>query len=318
MGQTIFIGISAGVASALLFGTLASGTLLSVPLFYLSPLPILLGALGWSHLAGLIAAVTAALLLGAFFTSTFFLAFLLGVGLPAWWIGYLSLLARPIGGAPGGLEWYPTGKLTIWIALVAGLVAVLLVFSIATDADELRNRLRRALEPMLTGGSRGRDSGAGTSGVVRNFLDAPELILPPALAVMTTLVGSLLLYLAGRIVRASGRLRRPWPELKAMRFPPSAPVAVALVLAGALLLSGVPQIVAAIFAAALLTASALLGLAVLHAITRNVNGRGMLLGSCYGAMFVFGWPVLLAAMLGLADMALDFRGRVRAPPSKPQ
>ena len=39
-----------------------------------------------------------------------------GSALPAWWLGYLALLARP---APAGasVEWYPVGRLVLWAAL---------------------------------------------------------------------------------------------------------------------------------------------------------------------------------------------------------
>ena len=43
------IGIGAGAAAALLFASVTSGTLLSIPLFYLAPLPIMIAGLGWSH-----------------------------------------------------------------------------------------------------------------------------------------------------------------------------------------------------------------------------------------------------------------------------
>ena len=40
----------------------------------------------------------------------------------------------------------------------------------------------------------------------------------------------------------------------------------------------------------------------------------ILLGTAYAAVFVFGWPVLLVAMLGLADAIFNFRGRVAGTP----
>ena len=91
------IGIGAGAAAALLFASVASGSSLSILLFYLAPLPILIAALGWSHWAALIAALAGALALALVFGPVFFFAFLVGVGLPAWWLGYLALLARPAG-----------------------------------------------------------------------------------------------------------------------------------------------------------------------------------------------------------------------------
>ena len=105
MVQLVLIGISAGAAAALLFASVASGSLLSVPLFYLAPLPILIAALGWSHWAALIAAVVASGGLAMIFGGVFFLAFLAGVGLPAWWLGYLALLDRPASGPSPTLEW---------------------------------------------------------------------------------------------------------------------------------------------------------------------------------------------------------------------
>ena len=69
MVHVVLIGISAGAATALLFASVASGSALSVPLFYLAPLPILIAAMGWSHWAALIAAVVAAAGLAAVFGS---------------------------------------------------------------------------------------------------------------------------------------------------------------------------------------------------------------------------------------------------------
>ncbi|MES1155535.1 MAG: hypothetical protein ABUL48_03795, partial [Pseudorhodoplanes sp.] len=66
MMQLILIGLGAGVATALLFASVASGALLSIILFYLAPLPILIAALGWSHWAALIAAFSASAWLAIF------------------------------------------------------------------------------------------------------------------------------------------------------------------------------------------------------------------------------------------------------------
>ena len=60
MMQFGLIGIGAGAAAALLFASVTSGAWLSIPLFYLAPLPIMIAGLGWSHWAALTGALTGA------------------------------------------------------------------------------------------------------------------------------------------------------------------------------------------------------------------------------------------------------------------
>ena len=50
MMQIVLIGLGAGAASALLFASIASGSLLSFALANFAQLPIMLAAIGWTHL----------------------------------------------------------------------------------------------------------------------------------------------------------------------------------------------------------------------------------------------------------------------------
>src|ERR1700687_4010697 len=119
MVQILLIGLGAGATSGLLFASVASGSLLSMLLFFLAPLPILIAALGWSHWAGLVAAVAAATCLGLALGIFFFAAFLSGIGGAAWWLGYLALLGRPaMNGGGSHLEWYPPGRLVLLAAIL--------------------------------------------------------------------------------------------------------------------------------------------------------------------------------------------------------
>ena len=318
MMQLILIGIGAGAATALLFASVASGSLFSVLLFYLAPLPILIAALGWSHWAGLIAAVTAALGLAAVRGNFFFVAFLIGIGLPAWWLGYLTLLARPAERpTPDGLEWYPIGHVVMWAALLSAGIVIAAILSFGTDEESFRAALRRGMDRMLFVPNRGA---ATTPPVDRGrLIEIFVLLLPLAAAVLTTLTQLINLWLAGRIVKVSGRLRRPPPDLSAMAFPGYAPALVGLAIAG-FFLPGIIGTLSTVLAVSLLTAYAILGFAVLHAITRGMDSRPFLLGGVYGAVIVFGWPALVMTLLGLADSAFDIRNRVarkRGPPQTP-
>jgi hypothetical protein len=339
MLQLIAIGVGAGVATAVLFASVASGALLSIFLFYLAPLPIMIAALGWGSLAGLIGAVTAASGLAFTFGYFFFFSFLVIVGLPAWWLCRLALLARPVeesaavpvvaGPAPApnpassDLEWYPVGRLVLWAALLASAVVAAAILYAAASTDDFHTGLRNAFERVLrlqTG------TPAGSPLVMRGvsnpglLLDVMVTVVPLLAAVLTTVTHLFNLWLAGRVVSVSGRLSRPWPDLPSMTLPKQAP----MFLAGAIALSFLPGVlgtVSLVFAAALLMAFAILGLAVLHAITRGTDSRYFILAGVYGALFVFTWPVIPLALFGLAEAAFHIRARFaqsrRGPPATP-
>jgi hypothetical protein len=297
----VLVGLGAGAAAALLFASVASGSIAAVVLFYLAPLPIAIAALGWGHLSGLIAAAVAttviALLSGFFFIAVPVIAF------GAWWLGYLTLLARPAGNGGGGaLEWYPIGRLVLWAALLGTLVVVAAVPNFGTDQESLQAALRKTYERIL------RDQA---------LIDILVVAVPPAAAVFSTITNLFNLWLAARIVRISGRLARPWPDLAALSLPPLS----AGLLAAAIAASFLPDLLGVLFgafAASLLMAFAVLGFAVLHAITRGMGSRTIILAGVYGLTIVFGWPVVAMSLLGLAEIVLNIRGRVarkRGPPS---
>ena len=315
MTQIVLIGIGAGAAAALLFASLASGSLFALVLFYLSPLPVLIAGIGWNYVAGLIAALFATACLALLLDLYFALAFIVGVGLPAWWLGYLALLARPADGtSSGALEWYPAGRIVLWTAVAGAAAIVIAIPYFGTDAESFHANLRSAIEAAL-----GLRSRAGGELSPEKLIDIDVLtkLAPPMVASLTTVILLVNTWLAARIVKLSGQLRRPWPELPAIAFPRLAPILLAIALAG-IFLPGLLGIVSDVFAAALIMAFAVLGFAVLHVVTRGTTGRPLVLAGVYTAVIIFGWPALILALLGLVDTALDLRGRTartRGPPT---
>jgi hypothetical protein len=320
MMQFGLIGIGAGAAAALLFASVTSGAWLSIPLFYLAPLPIMIAGLGWSHWAALIAALAGALALAFAFGPVFFFSFLAGAGLPAWWLGYLAMLARPAGTGSAALEWYPPGRLVIWAAILGGLVVVVAIPNFGFDADSFRAGLRHALTHILRVET---DAPAGAPLSMPGVSNADRLIdflvtaIPPAAAVLATITNALNLWLAACVVKFSGRLKRPWPPLAAMTFPRALTIALAIAVALSFVGSLI-GIIAGVLSASLLMAYGVLGFAVLHAITRGMASRIFLLGGVYLAVLVLGWPVLALCLLGLIEAAIDLRARIantRGPPA---
>lgn len=321
--QTILFGIVAGAASALLFASIASGSPLAILLFYLSSLPIMVAAVGWGHVAGLIAAFVAAFGLAAGFGGLFFLTFLVGVGFPAWWLGYLTLLGRPSGSDPAdGIEWYPVGHLVVWAALLGALVVSGTIATFGTDAETFRAALKKLFENILRAQlnqPQGRPLTLPNVSDTDRLLEFFVIAVPAIGAILSTVINLVNLWLASLIVSVSGGLKRPWPRLSAMTFPSYAPGLLAAAVA-ATFVPGMIGIVAGVLAASLLIAFAVLGLAVLHSITTGVNGRRLILFGVYFVVGLFGWPVLAAALIGLAESSVGIRARFAGrlkPPAAP-
>ena len=154
----VLIGLAAGCASALMFASIISGALISLVLFYLAPLPLMVAAMGWGPIAATIGGIAAASGLGAIFGLPYCVAFALTVALPAWWLGHLALLGRPVsstapatGPVPAAptMEWYPVGRILLWIAGFAVLTTIAAMLTLGTDAETITGTLRRGLLRIL-------------------------------------------------------------------------------------------------------------------------------------------------------------------------
>jgi Predicted membrane protein (DUF2232) len=316
----LLIAIAAGCASALMFASIISGALISLLLFYLAPLPLMVAGMGWGPLAATVGGIAAAIGLGAMFGLPYCIAFALTVALPAWWLGHLALLGRPIdnGGSPGNgaapgapvLEWYPVGRILLWIAAFAALTTMAALLTLGTDAATITGAMHRGLLRIF--GSRGTAS----TGEAEQWIDALVTVAPAAAAIAAMMTLTLNLWLAARITATSGRLHRPWPELRSTALPPmtlaALCVAIALCFAGGLL-----AILAQIVATALMMVYAFTGFAVLHTLTLALKSRALWLGAAYVIVVVFTWPVLVMVALGLADALFGLRRRYlqgRPPP----
>jgi hypothetical protein len=322
MMTTVLIALAAGCASALMFASIISGALISLLLFYLAPLPLMVAGLGWGPLSATIGGIAAALGLGAIFGLPYCIAFVLTVALPAWWLGHLVSLGRPVtGGASTGngaapvapvMEWYPVGRILLWTAGFAALTTMAALFTLGGDAATITGALRRGLLRII--GVRGP-----ATADTEQFVDALVTIAPAAAAIVAMMTLTLNLWLAAKITATSGRLHRPWPDFKSATLPQMTLVALSVALA-LCFTGGLLAILAQIVSAALMMAYALTGFAVLHTLTLAMKSRALWLSCTYAVVLVFGWPVLAMVGLGLADAVFGFRQRFlqrRTPPPVP-
>jgi hypothetical protein len=305
----VLIGLVAGCASALMFASTMSGVPMSLLLSLLAPLPLMVAALGWGPLGATIGGIAAASGFGIIFGLRYCIAFAIAVALPAWWLGHLALLGRPLtntapgnGSAPATpqLEWYPLGRILLWIAGFAMLSSTTsLAFGKGTDAitAALRSALLQAF-PAREGIS---------AGEIEQLVDAMMTILRGLSAMFVGMTLTLNLWLAAKISAVSGLLLRPWPDVTSTVLPPMTLVALSVALAFCFV-GGIPGVLAQIVAAALMMAYALVGLAVLHTVTRTSKSRLVWLTCAYGMLLLLPWIILLIA-LGLADTVFGIRQR---------
>lgn len=314
MSTVLLVGAGAGVASAMLTLSLATGSLLAIMLFLFAPLPIMIAALGWHQAAGMFGAVVGSTVLLLLFGGDSARAYAVSVGLPAWWLSYLALLARPRANDPNEFDWYPIGSIVMWAAMIATALVLVTIPFVASSLDEYRAALRTTFEVFLreeTGTAEGAPIELPGNGDADRLINLVVTLLPPLGAATWTAVTLLNIWLAGRIVRASGLLKRPWPDISGFRLPPYAP---AVFIAGmiATLLPGIFGFAAEILTATLTVVFAALGLALIHVGTQGARGRTVMLTVTYFLIAVQTWTLLVLAIVGLAEHTFDLRSRIHA------
>ena len=321
MQANILIGLAAGFVSAVLFASVSTGTLLGLfVLFFLSPLPVAVAGLGWGWRAALVAAVAGAIAVGFFGNVRGALFHAVALGGPTALLSYYCLLHRDVTDERGTTttEWYPLGRVVLIAAVMAGALAAIGLFTIATDMDGLRGFMKLFVDRIVT-----PPPGVPRPPGMPTTLDPEQLagltnilvsLLTVSLATTWLTIAMLNMWLAGHVVARSSRLVRPWPELSELRLPPTAAIALAVTL-GATFLSDMPGLVAAGFAGSILLAYTLVGLAIVHSITRGNPLRPMMLTATYVVLllfFAFAGPAL--AVFALSETFFSLR---RKPPQGP-
>jgi hypothetical protein len=312
MIAAIAIALAAGLASALMFASITSGAAISLLLINLAPLPLMVVGLVWGPLSAALGGVAATIVIASLFGLPYCIAFALLNVLPAWWLAHLVLLARPHDNAAAtdsgaALEWYPVGRILLWIVVFATIVTAATLLTMGTDAATIQKTLRTGWTELVE-----------ATGLTLNdsTLDALVLVAPVGAEIAAVAMLTLNLWLAAKIAATSGRLRRPWPDLKNTALP----ITTIAVLSAAIVCcfsGGLLAIMAQVLTAGLSIAYAMTGFAVLHTLTLAMKSRALWLGCIYAVVAGFAWALLAVALLGLADAVFGLRQRYlrgRPPP----
>jgi hypothetical protein len=298
-----------------MFASITSGAPISLLLINLAPLPLMVAGLVWGRLGAAVGGIAATVVIASLFGLPYCLAFVATNALPAWWLACLVLLARPLAkdvasaNPDGTLDWYPVGRILLWIVIFATIITAATLFTMGSDGPTIQDTIRKGWVDLLE-----------STGLTLNdsTIDVLVMMAPLGAEIAAVVMLTLNLWLAAKIAAMSGRLQRPWPDLKNTALPTitiaALVVAVAFCFSGGLL-----AIMAQIFTTGLSIAYAITGFAVLHTITLTMKSRALWLGCIYAIVAGFAWALLAIALLGLADAVFGLRQRyLRGMPPLPQ
>lgn len=305
---SFLIGLSAGLASALLFAALVGGSMFALPLFLLAPLPLGIAALGWGTPAGLVAGATAILGVGLGIGMPAAIAITLADVLPILIGAHLLGLARFVDPAdPATREWYPIGRVLSVLAAVVIATTIVGGIAIGFDPVETTAHVVDAYRQMMARGGVSPEQ-LPDPAQLEPFVRGTVNLMPAFFPASWLLVIVFDLWAAAKVVRRSGHLVRPEDDLAACELPSLAGLIFAGAFAAAFV-DGVGGLVAEVIAGALFAAHLLVGLGIVHTMARRSEARIIVLAVVYGLILLFTLPAALIALAGLFEPHLGLRRR---------
>jgi len=315
MPNWIITGIVAGLAAAAMQGTIMSLSPVNALIFYLSPLPLFLAGFsrGWAS-AALGVVVMAALLLVLVGSPAFALMSIISAGLAPVIASGLSMVSRSASQAPSEgevrtseREWYPEGRLILWLALIAAIVTGISILAMGFDFATYKAFITSFMEPLMTAFD--KQVPAGQPPFPKEFFTKMMITaLPVAASAMWLLATVTSMRCAIVFLTKIKRTLRPWARFDQLAFPGNSVIALLVSLIGAYFFSGMLQLLALGAVGAAVTAFTLLGLAIVHSFVAGNAARPVLLGLLYGGLIIFNWLFAIPLMvLGLIDLNFNFR-----------
>ncbi|MBS4049132.1 MAG: DUF2232 domain-containing protein [Alphaproteobacteria bacterium] len=314
MTRSLIFGSLAGLASALLVLTAASGPL-GIMLGYLAPLPLFFAglthgvtAVGIAGVVGTLVSGFNGLLAGSVYLATF--------AAPVALVVRQALLARPATEASAGadvhdgLEWYPVGRLVLWLAgWSLGLFGIALLLT-ADREGGLPAMLQPLLTQFLSAMQQGPNGVSGQGADLEVMAKRLALLMPAVFGVSWLVMMTINGTLAQGMAVLLKQNRRPTPLYRAFTLSRSLAVALVAAIVAAAVLPGDVAFIGGTVAAILAFPFFLQGLAVVHGLAAKASLPGLVLAAFYAALVVAGALVgVLVVILGFIEEWAGFRRR---------
>jgi len=319
------VGSAAGFATVMLLvssGMTAGGSFLS----FFIPLPGLIAGLAYGWPVAGIAGLTGAVLFFIASSGIGGLVYIIIVAVPATMMAHVIGLWRPDDttaftdsfrrpapvGREDDVDWYPLSNILMWLVFIAGGLAVFSTLALGTDDLAYTTTVHEIMDDFIDR----RMAPVFHQELSLDQRASLKLIATTLLPAMVALTWMFLMifntWIAAKVVRASGMMARPAPDMRMVGLPRGIIFGLGIMLlatsAGGLVGRG-----AVGFAGAALFAILLVGLAVVHEWTVGKPARMFMLTALYVALLgVWQLAVPPLLVLGLAEPFFRFRDKFRA------
>lgn len=300
------IAAGCGAAAASLYLAVLLGSPGGLILVYLTQLPLFVAGLWLGAGMAVTAGLTACLVIFALGDVLAAVLFAALNAAPVVLLVRQALLARR--DTNGALAWYPPGLLLAWLTAIA-LAGMALALVLLGGPDGMQAGLREivgeALDRLTERGVADRDRVAATiATIVPGVVAASWMVM--------TIVNACL---AQGVLARFHAAWRPSPDLATLGLPPWTTILLG-VASAASIFGGAARFVGINTMIALFVPFCLAGLAVLHAASRRLSHPGPALAVFYVVAGLFGWPLFVAALVGLCEPWLGLRRRLLASGGK--
>ncbi len=273
-------------------------------------LPMAAIGLAYGVTQAALVALAAMIIMGVILAPSLSIAFAILFAVPILVTLRQALLSRQ--NEAGDYIFYPLDRLILMVIGICGFGAVVL-FTLMGGATGLPQSFANAL---------------ASSPEIRELLgqmynlSRPEDILRVANIMLITGFASWPLIVLGNLQIAQALLvktglnMRPKTDYERLQLPQWLSLILGALLIGAFFTSGTLATLLATLAAITIGAYFLLGLAIIHAISRHWNARGFFLAGLYFLIFMMAWVIIPVSLMGLLDTRFDFR-KLKQHPDKP-
>ncbi len=310
------ITIGAGLLSALLYATAASGSVASTLPVILSPLPIFMIGLSRDTRSAIIAGLTATFALGLAGGPLVGFAYLLANALVPIQLCRLAMQSYSYTDEQGkpAVEWYPAGLLLTWLSGMGIVLLLLSALAIQTMEGWLRGWITEAaqIEQLTTAFIQAQTQSGQQSEDPAELKEWLIRVAMPAIGLFWLGLSILNGALAQRLLIQMGQNARPSPGLLFMEIPKYMllPVVIGLALS---FFPGDLGLIGLTLAAIGGVPYFCLGLAAVHVTSRRMPARRVGLIVFYILLLVYGWPCILVAGLGVVEQFAGFRYKTGLP-----